>query len=161
VELETSLIEVVRIGVEEGCVGETLGAALAARALEVATDPEVVAVVRRIALDEARHAELAWRFLRWAIVVGGPAAREAARRGMERATSAALAMKVERYDDAIGDWHAHGRLTCEESRALSAEVIAEVIRPCLEVALAPGRTAASGHASSPGLPASSSRPWAG
>jgi rubrerythrin len=47
-------------------LGET-GAALDARvAAEMADDPLIAAAYERIAADEQRHAELAFRFLRWA-----------------------------------------------------------------------------------------------
>jgi hypothetical protein len=57
--LETALLE--------ACVGETLAAVEAAAALEHATDPQVRAVLERIASDEARHAELGWAFMSWAL----------------------------------------------------------------------------------------------
>jgi hypothetical protein len=51
----------------EGCVGETIGAAIAAAARDAAEDPEERALMTRIADDEARHAELAWQTVAWAI----------------------------------------------------------------------------------------------
>jgi hypothetical protein len=62
-----SLGEVVDLVLIEGCFGET-GAAL--DALEAATsesDPVLQSAYSRIARDEQRHAELAFRFLRWAL----------------------------------------------------------------------------------------------
>lgn len=53
--------------VVEGCVAETLAAHEAACLAARATDPEVAAVLGRIAADEARHATLAWRFVGWAL----------------------------------------------------------------------------------------------
>ena len=53
--------------VREGCIGETVAALEAAEAREHATDPVVRAVLQQIAADETRHAELAWRALRWAL----------------------------------------------------------------------------------------------
>ncbi|HEY0138429.1 MAG TPA: ferritin-like domain-containing protein, partial [Nannocystis sp.] len=49
----------------EGCVRETWAALLAAHQAEHAQDPEIRAVMRTIAADEARHAELAWAIDRW------------------------------------------------------------------------------------------------
>jgi hypothetical protein len=57
--------------IREGCVGETIAALEAAEAREHATDPAVRAMLDRIARDELRHAELAWRFVRWALDQGG------------------------------------------------------------------------------------------
>lgn len=51
--------------VREGCIGETLAALDAAARRAVATDPAVRATLATIEEDEARHAALAWRTLRW------------------------------------------------------------------------------------------------
>jgi len=51
----------------EGCVGETLGALQAANARDAAQDPDERALLTRIADDEARHAELAWKTVAWAV----------------------------------------------------------------------------------------------
>jgi len=60
------LLDVVDLVIEEGCIGET-GAALEAQwAADAAKDPSVARALRQIADDEARHAELAWRFVAWA-----------------------------------------------------------------------------------------------
>jgi rubrerythrin len=49
----------------EGCVRETYGALVAHHQAQLARDPEVAAVMRAIAPDETRHAELAWRVAAW------------------------------------------------------------------------------------------------
>lgn len=51
----------------EGCIGETVAALEASHALEGTVDLEVSAVLRTIARDERTHAELAWRFVAWAL----------------------------------------------------------------------------------------------
>src|SRR5262249_8650748 len=61
----------------EGCVGETLAAALAMEQLGRAEDPAVRAALAIIAEDEARHAELAWRAVAWAVRAGGERVRAA------------------------------------------------------------------------------------
>jgi hypothetical protein len=50
---------------EEGCVLETIGAAVAAMQAEHARDAGVRRVMRAIARDELRHAALAWRIADW------------------------------------------------------------------------------------------------
>src|SRR6202042_477762 len=55
----------------EGCVGETVAAVVASAQLAQATDPAVRAALAEIAADEARHAELAWRTVAWAVQTGG------------------------------------------------------------------------------------------
>jgi hypothetical protein len=64
---DTSFVEKVRTAFVEACVGETCAAVEAAEAAERAADPVVRAVLRRIAADETRHAELGWKFAQWAI----------------------------------------------------------------------------------------------
>ncbi|MEM6994222.1 MAG: ferritin-like domain-containing protein [Myxococcota bacterium] len=50
----------------EGCIGEGVAAARAARGADDA-EPDVAAVLRGVAADETRHAALAWSTLRWAL----------------------------------------------------------------------------------------------
>jgi hypothetical protein len=60
---------------EEGCVNESSAACEAAHAAELATDPEVRAVLEQIAADERRHATAAWVALRWLIATHGERVR--------------------------------------------------------------------------------------
>ena len=55
----------------EGAVGETLATLMAAERLLVATDPAARAALAEIVRDEAGHAALGWRILRWARAAGG------------------------------------------------------------------------------------------
>jgi hypothetical protein len=63
----TSLADVVDLVIAEGCFGETSAALEALEAADGASDPVIVAAYSQIARDEQRHAELAFRFVRWAI----------------------------------------------------------------------------------------------
>ena len=63
----SSLAEIVDLVIAEGCFGETSAALEALEAAETATDPVIVAAYSQIARDEQRHAELAFRFVRWAL----------------------------------------------------------------------------------------------
>jgi hypothetical protein len=103
-----SLAELAALTAEEGCVGETLGAILAEEQAARATDLTCAALLRRIARDETRHAELAWRFVAWAVERGGAPVARAATRAIARASAATLAM---------------------EARALAARGIAEIVEP--------------------------------
>lgn len=67
-----SRFEIIRTAFLEACVGETLAAVEARFAREEARDPEVCRVLQRIAEDEARHAELGWRFVKWALETSPP-----------------------------------------------------------------------------------------
>jgi hypothetical protein len=62
-----SLVEVVELVVREGCIGETVAALEAREAAEHASDPHLAELLSGIADDESRHAELAWRFVSWAL----------------------------------------------------------------------------------------------
>lgn len=63
----TTLGEVVDLVIAEGCFGETQAALEAIEAAASASDPVISAAYSRIAHDEQRHAELAFRFVRWAL----------------------------------------------------------------------------------------------
>jgi hypothetical protein len=71
-----TLDQIVELVIAEGCFGETRAALEALDAADTATDPVIGAAYRRIALDETRHAELAFRFVRWALAQGGHQVRE-------------------------------------------------------------------------------------
>jgi hypothetical protein len=103
---------------------------LAREQLAAARDPFVVAQLRRLSADEARHAELAWRIARWALVRGGPAVRDALADGFERAIAATLAGERRSYAGIdLPAFHAHGRLTCDEAHAICEQAVAQVLRP--------------------------------
>ncbi len=89
--MDASLARLAVSTLKEGCIGETVAAVIAAEQLARATDPAVRAALAGIAADEARHAELAWRTVAWAMDTGGPAVREA----VDAALRAALVVPVE------------------------------------------------------------------
>ena len=131
-----SLEEVAALTAQEGCVGETLGAALAHEQLSHATDAEARRALTRIARDEERHAALAWRFTRWAVLQGGDAVRDAVSRAVENGLRGTLATEVRSYDVDPAAWHAHGRVTCTEAHQVAVLGIERVVRPALRAALA-------------------------
>ncbi len=53
--------------VREGCIGETVAALEAAELAAHVVDPGLRDVLERIAADERRHSELAWKFVQWAL----------------------------------------------------------------------------------------------
>jgi hypothetical protein len=129
----TSLVEAAVHAAREGCVGETLAAIVAAEQLARATDPRVKRALERIARDEAAHAELAWRFVSWAIETGGETVRRAVVTTLERAIlgergrkpSGPLAIDRARF-------HAHGRLDPVEQREVELRALREVVEPCTQ-----------------------------
>ncbi len=70
-----SLVQLAHDVFVEGCVNETAAALVAARAARHARDEAVERVLARIAEDEAGHAALAWRTVRWALDQGGAPVR--------------------------------------------------------------------------------------
>ena len=63
----TSLADIVDLVIAEGCFGETSAALEALEAADTAADPVISAAYSQIGADEQRHAELAFRFVRWAL----------------------------------------------------------------------------------------------
>ena len=127
-----SLAQLAALTAEEGCVGETLGAALAAHQLERTTDPVARRILGKIAADEARHAELAWRFVAWAVREGGTDVAFAVEAAVRRACASTLAMELRSYDGVDLDaWHAHGRVTCAEAREVARTTMRAVLDPCV------------------------------
>jgi len=133
-----SLADLAALTAEEGCVGETLGAALAVEQLAVAVEPAVRRVLARIVRDEARHAELAWRFIAWAVAeeqrgaLGAAGVSAAVAEAAAHAIAATRAMEIRPAASDLASWHAHGRLTCSEAREASERAIVDVVMPCLE-----------------------------
>jgi len=124
------LLSVAVSTVEEGCVGETIAALEARAAAELAQDDAVRAVELRICDDESRHAELAWRFVRWAAEVGGAAVRTALRDAFEQT--------IARFEgaaplDSIHEQRleAHGILSERRKQLLRTRIMSEVIRPAV------------------------------
>lgn len=68
-----SLADIVDLVILEGCIGETTAALDALEAAQTATDPVICDAYLRIATDEQRHAELAFRFVQWAVATAGEA----------------------------------------------------------------------------------------
>jgi hypothetical protein len=137
-EISSDLAVIAASAVKEGCVGETLAAVQATEQLAVATDPAVRALLTEIVRDEAKHAELAWRFVAWAIETGGQRVQKAVVQAFAEALAAPPALQP--LPDLGGDLAAHGRARPAVLHAAFAATIAEVIRPA---ALFMGRNASA------------------
>src|SRR5690242_18292743 len=61
----------------EGCVEETLSCLVMAEACQRCEDPVVRTCLDSVVKDEARHAGLAWRTVKWALNHGGDSVKEA------------------------------------------------------------------------------------
>jgi hypothetical protein len=137
--MTSSLVESAASAVREGCVGETLAALQTSEQLARATDAHARAALATITADEARHAELAWRFVQWAIEQGGAPVRAAvhcafreALHGLERVEPCSM----DTVDAAA--YHAHGRLLPAEERACALLAARDIIEPCSCVLLGQG-----------------------
>lgn len=132
-----TLAAIAELAAEEGCVGETLGAALANEQLGRATDPSVLEILAKLARDEARHAELAWAVVAWAVKQGGAPIADVVERAVRRAARETIEAPVRSYDGIdLEVWRAHGRVTCADARAFAEKAVAEVVMPALELVTA-------------------------
>jgi hypothetical protein len=111
----------------DGVVGETLAAAEARLARAGCADEAVAAVLDRVADDEERHAALALGVLRWLVVEWPDEARPVLRAWLDGAHEVSL-------EPDAGE-PAHGWPSSHDRAALFADVLREVIEPCVRAAL--------------------------
>lgn len=130
VRIGASTAEILVALIHEAAVGETLGAAEARAAAQGAHDPELRAALLSVAEDEARHAALAWRALRW-MLERDPSLHDLAGETFAIATEAVLTQA------AAPSPHAPelGVLGPEARRSLHRAALDQVVRPCLEALL--------------------------
>lgn len=127
-----SLAEIAAAAVTEGCIGETLSAALAEARASATEHASTRAALTRIAEDEAAHAELAWRFVGWAIAVGGEPVRAAVARAADGCLARPLALAhpaLAGLDPALV--RAHGLLPAVDANAVAGRALFEIVAPCL------------------------------
>ena len=136
-ECGESLEEIVLGTFLEGCVGETIAALEAAEALACAEHSLVREALAHVALDEARHAELAWSFLAWAIQRAGARLLPALRAACETARHC-----NETHEVAGERLRPFGVLSAADRARVRHDAWALVIEPCL-AALVTGRAGAS------------------
>jgi len=130
-DVASTLVQLATRTVEEGCIGETLAAMIAAEQAERADDPSVREALGRIACDEAAHAELAWKTVAWAVSVGGDEVREAVARAFWAHLAAASIAEASTFGQ-----HVH----------LSANEVREVVRIGRDVVIAPSARALHANA---------------
>lgn len=122
----------------EGCVGETVSALLARRQAERASDPALRALLSQIADDEARHAELSWRVVAWAMHKGGARVRDAVSAALrERVSSVVGLPRPEGRPEGVdrAQWERFGRLEAAERDVVLDAIRREVLVPCTEALL--------------------------
>lgn len=116
----------------EGCVGETVGAALAAASAASATDPAAKADLAAIAADEARHAALSWRVVAWAVQIGGAPVAQAVRAALAQAVVGAAVTPQDHPT-----LQAHGHLGPNAHAAVVAHALRDVVQPATRALLGP------------------------
>ena len=134
----TSLRQVVELVMNEGCIGETVAALELREAAEHAVTPGLRSMLSRIADDETRHAELSWRFVRWALEQDEACVVPIVTRELEAALSSAEAA-VPVSTNLCGDDQALlglGIVSESIRRALHQVALREIIEPCARALIA-------------------------
>ncbi|CAN95898.1 hypothetical protein predicted by Glimmer/Critica [Sorangium cellulosum So ce56] len=111
----------------DGCVGETLAARQASAALAGCRVPAACEALERVAIDERRHAELAWDMLAWL----WPRTSVRARAAIAEAPLPPPALRgAGERDRRNGEWLAwHGWLTTAEEMEIEIAAWSEEIGP--------------------------------
>ncbi len=125
-----SLSALVADTVREGCVGETIAAALIADCADHADDPGLRATLSAIAADESRHAALSWRIVQWAIAVGGAEVAAAADAAFADALAGELVVEAALERE---DLRTFGRLGRARAALVAREARDRVIVPAMAV----------------------------
>jgi len=128
----TALTAFARATLEDACIAETAGAVIARRCAEVAQSPALRRLLERIADDEARHAELAWQMLAWAVYEGGAPVVSELRQRLE-VLGGELEREVATPDHR--DLEPHGLLSRAEEAEILRATFREVVVPCGAAAL--------------------------
>jgi hypothetical protein len=114
----------------EGCIAETVAAFVAGERLARARDPLVVRTLRGIVADEQRHAELAWRFVRWAVDRDPSIAAPLASLFEQAAREVHSSLQHQPPCLAPDLLAAHGQLSEHERASLTRQAMAQLIEPC-------------------------------
>jgi hypothetical protein len=126
-----SFYAIVTTAIAEACIGETLAAVEAAEAATYARDRSVRETLETIARDEARHAELGWKFLRWALDTADAETRAQLVVHLRRQVERELAQS---YDDST---HERDDAALLEHGVLTSSLRREVRRTTLTALIAP------------------------
>ncbi len=152
-----SLAEALSAAIVEGCVGETLASGIVAEQARLCTQPELAAQLTKIADDELRHSELAWRFVAWALQRFGSEARLVAQAAFAKAL-ATLPQAPPESGMRAELLHVAGRLTSSEWQRTVEHVARDVIRPAVAALVGDGRSFSTTAAATSSTAAASSAP---
>jgi len=129
---DTSLTAIAKLVLREGCLGETVASLEAVAAAEVATDPAVKHALTRIARDELSHAELAFKFLRWALACSSLEERhELGCAAAQQLADFESAVRSQARTPTVDRLAAHGLIAGDALRAIHLAAVRDVARPLL------------------------------
>jgi len=136
-EVRSDLATLATTTLVEGCVCETLSAAIAqaqviaVRRGDKACPPDLEHTLQTIANDEARHAELSWRIVSWALQNGGSEVYHAVHAAMVRIGGVRLDIEGATSDTL----EAYGRLSSATLEQVQSQTLQQVILPCIHALL--------------------------
>ena len=134
---DQDLLSLIVNTVLEGCIGETVAAAEAAWGSDHAQDPVLKDALAEIAADEARHAELAFAFVHWAVRHDPRLAPV-----LLGTVRNALASLEHGATDPADEWLSrHGLLPDARRPELKREALEEMVLPCIQAICAIERAA--------------------
>ena len=132
----SDLRSITKLVLREGCLGEAVAALEALQAAALTHDRAVKGALLGIACDEQSHAELAFKFLRWALAQSSAQFQAELACDAEACLAdyeaAAHAQRTVTSDRAL---EAHGVLGSEARRAVHLGALREVVRPLLAALL--------------------------
>ncbi len=122
----------------EGCIGETVAALEARLALGETRSPQIREVLQTIERDEKRHAELAWRFVDWALRRDPSLGAEVSQLLQEERRSAHATWEAVRGSSnaEAGALARFGIVGDVERKQLRKDVLDSVVAPCLAAMVA-------------------------
>ncbi len=125
-----TLASIARSTFIDACVGESVASAALAERSRRASDPVLRDLLAKMAEDEERHAELAWRIVAWALSSGDPEVARALAEAQDEVT-AELVSLTRGVDEAPSARSAPStRSVVDASGELRATVLREVVLPC-------------------------------
>ena len=128
--IESDPKSVVRGLIKEACIGETIGASEAQLCAGEIEDPALRAAYLQIASDELRHAQLAWRSLKWILDEGDKELRSFAEKLFAETVVEYEESLNERRDDRDLHAPAHGIFDRKTTVSMRRAALEEIVIPC-------------------------------
>ncbi len=143
--------QIILMLVKEACIGETLAAIEAGEASRQASVPELAQALSKISEEEARHAQLGWKSLVWALDSLSATSRaelvedlrDLLRSELLSSARDANIPAVQEPEQAL--LSAHGMLSGDTQRDLRRSALREVVTPILETILTAPKSPDAGN----------------